>query len=221
MSYSNQQKIIEQFQKETHFSFNIIDKFLDDNSLSMINEKNVNKAIKEHNKRIKEIDSIIPEKTGEESIWTGNKYNFVKDKKIPQYKTVTYYENGIAEKEVIKLKDELNGHINHIYYLDLLLRITKRFSKNVIIDNDEPEKNLTNNKSDFSDWGKLVKAIDRLVASEEFKALKIPKHDTLNSTHILNIKKLFKQQNPGKKINWVSFSTKLKSKYDYSFPRKK
>ena len=99
--------------------------------MSIINEKNLNKAIKKHNNRIKEIDSLIPEKIGRERIWIGKKYNFVKDENIPQYKTVTYYENGMTEKEVIKLKDESKGHREHLYYLDLLLRITRRFIKNV------------------------------------------------------------------------------------------
>ena len=219
MSNSNQHKIIEQFQKEIKRSFNFIDKFFTDNNLTIIDEDFILTAIQKHQTIIKDI--VIPEKTGEKRIPIRIKYNFVKDERTPQYETVIYYENGMTEKEVIELKNKLSEHRQHIFYLDLLLRIAKRFSNNVSVENQISENSLTNNKSDFSGHRKLVNAIDRLVASEQFKNLQISKHDYLNSTQIKNIKKLFKEMNPGKKVNWDSFFTKLKSKYDYSYSRKK
>lgn len=219
MTSETQQKIITQFQKETGLSFNKIDQLLNDNNIKILDEKSILLAMDKRRKIINDI--VIPKEIRRVPDWNGNRYNPITREKIPKYKTVIYYENGIKEKEVRQLKREKERNEIIISYLDLLLRITKRFSNNVSLENQEPESLLTNNKSDFSGHRELVKAIDRLVTSEKFKALQIPKNDSLNSTQIIKIKKLFREQNPGKKINWSSFFTKLKTKYDYSESRDK
>ena len=93
MTSETQQKIIDLFLKETNFRFNYFDSFLSENDITIIDENSVLTAIKNHQNIINNI--IIPKKIRESREWIGNKYSFVKDEKIPQYKTVKYYEKGI------------------------------------------------------------------------------------------------------------------------------
>lgn len=94
---------------------------------------------------------------------------------------------------------------------------------------DHPEKESTQtkknennikNKSKYSEYGELKKLINEFINLQEFKNLKIPKHETLKVNQLNAIENLLKKEYPDFPIekNWSSFINSLKRR-DYSHSR--
>lgn len=114
-----------------------------------------------------------------------------------------------------KRKDELK---EKIFYLDEMLQRVNLYPGKETTPTKENENNIkVSNK--YSEYGELNNLLYEFLDLPEFKALKIPKHETLKSNHLAAIKKLLRTKFPEFPIEkWNSFLTKLK-KQDYSRSR--
>lgn len=141
MTDNIQQKIYEVFKNETRLSFQAIDQFLSDNNIQNFDEASIKNAIQKHKEEIDKIDiprkidtvkSIIPEirtKWNGEQTW--------------KYKDINIYENGMPENEVNKLRRKVKPHQININLLELLLRITQRFTPQEMTTSSESIKKIS------------------------------------------------------------------------------
>ena len=116
MSEENIQKeIVDKFKQETKWFYSSIEKFLTRNKIDLNNITTINKALEEVEKEIRNIETIISKPIGQEIDTSGH--------------TIYLFKNLTKDdgRQLTIKRDDLRGDI---FYLGLLLSITKFFNSN-------------------------------------------------------------------------------------------
>jgi hypothetical protein len=131
--------------------------------------------------------------------------------------------NGLRSS-IIETNEPIKKRIGEIDELAIILHkklIEAKANELLKMSGVKPKKKKAEvAKENLSGHGDLRKFTEDFIASDEFKQLNIPKHETLKANHKLKIESILHEKFPKYKINLSSFFTILRE-LDYSKPRKK